>query len=826
MKIFEGQKFTHEHEEKAKQKILGWLDSLTKELNLPIIPVFSFSVQGVDFDCVLFTEFFIIIVEFKSWKTRIAGKENSYWSYVYPNGESKEIITNRNPYQQVLTCRSKLTGKLLGSGIFGIKRENLSELISAGIVTYPRFDIDKGIGELCTRNPWFYIESLEEIGKIIIKNQVKHKNRVFELRILEKFVTAALGCQIANPPVVQKIKQITTSQAEGMEQKRFNDLVKTDMNRNLIVRAVPGSGKTKFIIERVRYLIAEKGVEPARIGIVTYANEASNEIQKRLLGECVVKTENELFSCGTIHSLCYKIVGQWYSELGYQKNPVVINEGKAAGYFDHSLTVKTGTYVDEIFEIFKIIINKNLIEIGEIENFLNEYHPGTIRAQDFSKICNDYFLFLQKKSAICFDSMLMFCNQLLDRKEVINKLKQRLNFLLVDEYQDISRIQFEIFKKLSYCAALNFVGDPHQAIYSFRGATATSFNWAEKEIPEMKEKTMQFNHRSGVSIIDFLNDFKKNVYVKEENDLKIFPVRKELGMLHFREFQSQREEAKYISSEIKKYLDNGISLSDIAVLYRSRKLRMDPIKELINFFKKEDILYVSKVKFKDKPHIAKALSFLDAVFTDNFDESHLFSLCNIDPRCTREMRTSIEESFKNGITVDGLTENIKKKNNSLTGSLIMKMLYSIRNAKGKNINEAIKLFYLDIYPVLKNIVPDECEESDFYKLFEIGEEFNNYGDFSKRINLEFVEESPNGVVISSIHSAKGREWKVVFVVGIIDGLIPDERSTSYEENDEKNVLYVAITRAKDILHLVYAKKINFKEKKLSSYLDFARVKFQ
>jgi len=829
MKIYEGQAFTHEHEEKTKQRLIQELDSLERTLGLPLVSVFSFSIRGVDFDCVLFTEFFITIIELKNWHVRITGTENGYWSHVYPNGEKKEIITNRNPYQQVLTCRSRLTSKLLDSRLFTIGRESLSGLIGAGILTYPKFDIDQNIAELSTQNPWFYIEHLDEIKKILSQSQIKHKNRTFELRNFEKFITATLGCQVV-PPIIQKVVQVPSEQAEETEKRCFDNLVETEICKNLTVRAAPGSGKTKFIIERTRYLITKKGINPNKIGIITFTNEASNEIQKRLIEEAVVKDENELFSCGTIHSLCYKMIGQWYSELGYRRCPVVIDESKAAKYFDLSLTSRIGAHSEDIFDILKIVINKNLVHPSEINNFLNKYYPSQIETQSLVKIRNDYLDFLKKKNAVCFESILVFCDQLLNSKEIMRTLKEKLNFLLVDEYQDISRIQFEIFRKLGYCAVMNFAGDSLQAIYSFRGATTKSFDWAEKELPEMEQKTMQFNFRSGIKIVDFVNEFKRTVYGKEKNYFKIFAVRKDAGEVYFKKFESQREEAKYISREIRKYLDKGISLSDIAILYRSRKAKIDPVHELANYLKKENIPYEissDKMRFKNRPHIAKAISFLDATFSDNFDEGHLLNLCDIDPKCTRETRNSIMQFYETGIDLDQFIENLQKKNTgSFTDSLIMKMLHSSRDLQGQSISKAIEMFYLVIYPSVGRIVPDECVESDFYKLFEIGEEFDNYEDFAKRINLEFVEENTNGVTISSIHSAKGLEWKVVFIVGIIDGILPDENSMLYEENDEKNVLYVALTRAKDILYLTYARKMNFKERELSPYLRFAFSRFQ
>jgi DNA helicase II / ATP-dependent DNA helicase PcrA len=270
-------------------------------------------------------------------------------------------------------------------------------------------------------------------------------------------------------------------------------------------------------------------------------------------------------------------------------------------------------------------------------------------------------------------------------------------------------------------------------------------------------------------------------------------------------------------------------LTDISILFRSVK-PIDITKKIVTEFDKHNIPYVyyKRTKFRDLPHIRKTMVFLNLVFSDVFDEECIMSLCSINERCEQKTLEWVRNIYKQVPDISALSEHIKKNpDRNIDTSFLTKIISNILDARKQSISSAIDMFYKNVYPDFAPMIQDPMVEDDIDRLHEIASGYDKFKDFERKVSWEYVDnKNSDGVLLSTVHSAKGLEWHTVFIIGLIDTIIPNFKSKKYELDEEKNVLYVALTRAKENLYLSYSKKVDFGATKLSPYLEFVKSKFK
>ena len=583
----------------------------------------------------------------------------------------------------------------------------------------------------------------------------------------------------------------------------------------VLVTAGAGSGKTRLLTHRICYLI-EHGVSPYNILAITFTNKATNEMKERVAKMC-----NSNIWISTFHSMCVRILRENIQYMdGYDKNFTIIDENDRDKILKELLK-KNNLQDDDLSKIdshLDNIKNKGL-DIDEYFSSLQEYVNKT-DIRNYQKVCYQYEDYLHKNNALDFDDLLnktlfLFNNY----KDVLLKYAERFRYILVDEFQDTNLVQYKLIKLLaSVHKNLFVVGDEDQCIYSWRGANFKNIFNLKNDFDDVKVFKLERNYRSTKNILTLANNviannserLKKNLWTeKEEGSAPVV----------YTAFD-ERDEAMFVAKTIEELASQGYSYNDFAVLMRVNALSR-PIEEGLMTYQIPYKIY-GGYKFYERAEIKIILAYL-SIFVNPKDEISLFKIINFPKRGIGDVaitnlqneaedKTVLEyllsDKFKFSryySKLESFVENIKKLKEQIDSISLVEFVEKV--VKVFKIAEAYAGKDEDAINKLGNI--DSLISS--VQEFEDENEGATLSDYLANVMLKSdsddIQEN-NFVSVATIHSVKGLEFRVVFVVGLEEGIFPLARATysNAEMEEERRLMYVAITRAEEKIYLIHACK--------------------
>lgn len=579
----------------------------------------------------------------------------------------------------------------------------------------------------------------------------------------------------------------------------------------LLIIAGAGAGKTKTLTTKIAYLIEENDALPSNILAITFTNKAAKEMKDRIIR--LIGSIGYQIQTSTFHSFGLKLLKENYERLGFDKNFVIMDS-------DDSLTIVKKILKD--MDLDPKIYNPRAIR-NKISSCKNElispkaYSRYTVSPYEeiVCKVYEKYQEKLMKNNAVDFDDLLILPIKLFEEnKDILEKYQEQFKYILIDEYQDTNEAQYKLTKMLSEKYRLiTCVGDDSQSIYSFRGANYKNILNFEKDYKDAKTILLEQNYRSTSYILNAANDVIKNNKMKKEKNL--WTSRGEGNKIKYYRALSESDEAYYVVKGIKQAISNGDNYDDIAVLYRtnaqSRNLEEAMLKENIPYRVVGSFYFYSRKEIKD------LLAYLRLIHNEK-DNISLLRVINTPKRgiglktienLTKkadEENISIYEAITSGKELEfkKIIEKLKEVSENVTlTELIDKIL------TGTGIKEELE----KEEDITSEVRLENLEEfKSITKSFEEREGLISLEDFLLEISLvsdaEEYKDDTNRVSLMTVHSVKGLEYKDVFIVGMEEGIFPHMNSLmeSSEIEEERRLAYVAITRAKDNLTIINARR--------------------
>ena len=579
----------------------------------------------------------------------------------------------------------------------------------------------------------------------------------------------------------------------------------------LLIIAGAGAGKTKTLTTKIAYLIEKKNVAPENILAITFTNKAAKEMKDRLF-KTIGQTAKYL-QVSTFHSFGLKLLRENYDALGYDKNFVIMDS-------DDSLTVVKKIIKDIGYDpkIYNPRAIRNKISSCKNEMTSPEAYEK-YAASDFEKVVQEvyakYEKKLQRNNSVDFDDLLLLPIELFKKNpDILNKYQDLYQYILIDEYQDTNEAQYILTKMLSAKnRKITCVGDDSQSIYSFRGANYKNILNFEKDYKDAKTILLEQNYRSTSNILDAANQVIKNNKMRKDKNL--WTSRGIGEKIKYYRAYNERDEAQYVIRKIKELTNRNVEYKDIAILYRtnaqSRVLEEEMLKENLPYRVIGSFYFYSRKEIKD------LIAYLRLIHNSK-DNVSLLRVINTPKRGiglktienltiqADAMGVSIYEAISSGKELEfkNLIEKLKEMSKDLT---LTELIDKVLEASGmKKELEDEKTLEAEVR--LENLE----EFKSITKTFEEREGLISLEDFLLEISLisdvEEYKDDPNRISLMTVHSVKGLEFDHVFVVGMEEGIFPHINSLmdNSELEEERRLCYVAITRAKDDLHLVNARR--------------------
>ncbi|KKP58089.1 MAG: ATP-dependent DNA helicase PcrA [Microgenomates group bacterium GW2011_GWD1_33_9] len=525
----------------------------------------------------------------------------------------------------------------------------------------------------------------------------------------------------------------------------------------LLVLAGAGSGKTKVLTERVSYFIKTKLVNPENCLLLTFTNKAAKEMRERI-------GNDSIGFAGTFHGFCVRVLRIDGQEIGIDKNFLIYDEN------DQKDLIK-----DIILEIgIKDTIKPSsvLYSISEAKNQMLEPTDQTI-----STIYKAYERKLKEINALDFDDLLIKTVLLFEIPEIVSKWRDRLKQIFVDEWQDTNKIQYKLIRLIDgNRGVITAVGDASQSVYSWRGADYRNINYLISDYPKIKVINLEQNYRSTQNILEAANAvISKNM---THPILKLWTEKESGEKISIYPARNGFDEAEFVINEIKRLVLSGKDYSDVAILYRTNAQSRVLEEALLH----ASIPYslMGGVRFYDRKEIKDILSYLRLLVNhkDTVSKKRVLALGKRRYEAFSNLQLSIS-NLQELTTLEILDQVLK------TTSYLAKF---------------------------KEIDPEDVERLENIKeLRSVAIEFPTLIEFLENVSLIEagpIHETKNAVTLMTLHSAKGLEFTVVFIVGMEEGIFPHSRSLWEKEQleEERRLCYVGITRAKETLILCYASK--------------------
>ncbi len=592
----------------------------------------------------------------------------------------------------------------------------------------------------------------------------------------------------------------------------------------LLIMAGAGSGKTRVLTHRVAYIMVEKGVNPYNILAITFTNKAAREMKERICS--LLGGPGEEIWISTFHSMCVRILRRDIDRIGINRNFTILDTA------------------DQLSVIKNILKEKNIDPkkfdpraiLGTISKAKNDF----LNAEQFSRTAGDYYETvvsevyeeyekqLLKNHALDFDDLLMKTIQLFQRvPEVLEYYQRKFQYIHVDEYQDTNKVQYRLVKMLAEkYQNICVVGDSDQSIYSWRGADISNILSFEKDYPDAEVILLEQNYRSTKTILKAANKVIAHNLMRKPK--KLWTENEEGEKIQYYRADSERGEAMFVADKITELVgEKNRKYSDIAVLYRTNAQS----RALEEVFVKANIPYtiVGGIKFYERKEIKDILAYLRLVANPN-DDISFGRVINVPKRgvgaasLDRIMQYALEREVSlfealGDVEQIGLTGKARKSCaefydmilhfhqmqdylsvTELTEEIIEKTGYKEMLKAEKTLEAASRLENIEEFlTVTKNFE----ESNDDKSLIAFLTDLALISDIDQ---LDEEDERQDAVLLMTLHSAKGLEFPVVFLVGMEEGVFPHSRSLmdDREMEEERRLAYVGITRAEEELYLTNA----------------------
>lgn len=591
-----------------------------------------------------------------------------------------------------------------------------------------------------------------------------------------------------------------------------------DTEGAVLVIAGAGSGKTRVLTSRIAYLVLEKGVDPSNIAAITFTNKAAEEMKTRL---AKIIDGTEYMWVSTIHSMCVRLLRRDIEKIGYDRFFTVYDENDKEKVLKRVIQT-LGYDADKHLKPAKNYISSAKNDCISPDEFKTEY-AFLRNAEEIEKIYREYDNELMRSNALDFDDLLLKTYQLFKtHEEVLSYYSNKFRYIHIDEFQDTNKVQFNIAKMLASVHGNIFVvGDDDQSIYGWRGAKIENILTFDSVFRGAKTYKLQRNYRSTKKILELANCIIKNNTARKEKEL--FTENSDGARVETFIGSDENNEATYVAIQIKSLMERtGYRYKDFAVFMRVNALSRAFEQE----FTKYGIPYrvFGGFKFFERKEIKDALSYLKVINNTFDDES--FMRCISVPRRGIGDKTLIqlrEFCVGRGISMfDGLLQ----LDETPIGSAAKTKLFSFRLlldnfrefAKNNNVSDLLK-YVLDKTSFKEQFA--EKTEENTSKLYNISELLNSAWQFTvdnKNATLaDYLSSTTlatdtdtidvdDAVTVATIHAVKGLEFRCVFVAGLDEKILPIARSVddNDELEEERRLMYVAITRAKERLYLTRA----------------------
>lgn len=585
-----------------------------------------------------------------------------------------------------------------------------------------------------------------------------------------------------------------------------------------LVLAGAGSGKTRTLVYLAAYLL-EHGIDPKNIMLVTFTNKAAREMLNRV--EALLHAHPKGLWGGTFHHLANAIVRKYAESIGYTNSFSILDEEDSKSFLkncmaDLSISPKKEYFpkADVLHSLFSFSQN-SLLGISDIisERYT---HIKEEMLPSISRIFEDFQNKKKNMNAMNFDDLLFNWRLLLkDHPDIQKRLSSQLHYVLVDEYQDTNTLQAEIIEMISLVHRnVVVVGDDSQSIYSFRAANVNNILNFPKKFEGAKIFKLQTNYRSTPEILHLANHSIKNNQWQHKKDLKSVKESSKLPALV--PLGDSYEQANFICQRVLELKEEGADLHSLAVLFRSAFQALELELEL----NKRNIPYELRggLRFFEQAHIKDIIAYLKA-FNNIKDELAWKRVLELYAGIGRAYTQKIWEHIQKFSDLKPLVESS----------------IHIAARTDKSFHEAMSLFK-KLLALEKQFIPTALEIilragfqkyventfenaqerlEDLEQLINFSLSYTKLDDFLSEVTLSeafkgdkqkaYKETQDDALILTTIHQAKGLEWKVVFLIGLVDGQFPHYKNFDrpHELEEERRLFYVAVTRAKDELYLTY-----------------------
>lgn len=606
-----------------------------------------------------------------------------------------------------------------------------------------------------------------------------------------------------------------------------------------LVIAGAGSGKTTALTQRISYLIKERNISPFNILAVTFTNKAADEMRERVLQSLQGKSSMPLI--GTFHSICVRILREEIAQLGYGKDFSIADQQDQLIMIKKvlkELELPTQQFAPKAVAGSISRAKNNLLSPKNLLKQVGDHYE-----EQLSYVYDRYQKYLKDNNSLDFDDLLRLTILLFEKDQaVLKQYQDRFQYILVDEYQDTNYAQYKLIKLLAEKNQNIFVvGDDWQSIYRWRGADVSNILNFKKDYPKAQIIKLEQNYRSTQIILDAAHHIIKSNNSRSKKEIWTDKVGgKNITIF---EARSEQEEAQFIAQTIQKLISGGeYSLNDFVILYRTNAQS----RVIEEYLLKESISYriVGGIKFYQRKEVKNLIAYLRLIA--NHQDIISLERALGSPRRgiggkTLDQWLGGAKSFKMTPIEFGLGAEIKTiikaKSRQKT---IFNFCQLIKNLTGQLEKLKLTQFIEEVYKksgyqkyLLDGSIEGDTRNENVQELFSVAGKYDDIENalqiFLEEVALvsdtDTIDQGVEMAHLMTLHSAKGLEFPVVFIIGVEEGLVPHSRALNSEEEmeEERRLIYVGITRAKEQVYLVSAKQRilfgSFKTNLPSRFLD-------
>lgn len=581
------------------------------------------------------------------------------------------------------------------------------------------------------------------------------------------------------------------------------------MDGPCMVLAGPGSGKTSVITYRTKYLIEEAGIPSEQILVITFTRAAAHEMQSRFLA----LMEGRAAACtfGTFHSVFFRILRQAY---GYQSQQILLEDEKRR--YIKEYIMDRDLELDDEEEFVKDIMAEITLVKSEYMN-LDYYYSTTCGEELFREIYRAYESYLAKENRLDFDDILIYTYELLkERQDILASWQRRFPYILIDEFQDINRIQYEVVRLLSSKSRnLFIVGDDDQSIYRFRGARPEIMLGFPKDYPDARTITLNVNYRSNRELVEgSLRLIEQN---EKRYDKPLVSARGYENPIYIHEYKTDKEENISILKQLRMYHEKGIPYREMAVIFRTNHEPGRLVHTLMEYnipFRMRD-----RIPNLYDHFLAQHLIAYGNIAMGSRERKDFLMIWNRPKRYLR--RDLLQESVVDLAAIerqvqdkDWAVKNLHKLRMDLRQLESMTPYAAIHYIrKGMGYDDYIREYakerrmkeeeLLDLLDEIQAMSAPYKSYADWYHhIAEYGEQIAEQQARQQELGRE-----EDAVTLTTMHSAKGLEYEVVFVIEANEGITPYKKAVKPEDlEEERRMFYVAVTRSRHYLHISYIKE--------------------